>query len=169
MKWFYAPILIIALFISFTIKVTAQEQIDYKMIDKIRDEGLNRSQVMELASRMADVYGPRLANSPSFNQAAQWAKEKFLEYGIEAEIQPYGEIGLGWENKYTSVHMHSPQYQSIIAYPRPWTRGTNGKVRGNVVYINSQEIYSESDLENYRGKIRGKIVLTEPKRELKPD
>lgn len=169
MKRSLTKILFIILCLSFSFIANAQDRLNYEMIDRIRDEGLYHSQVMELARFMTDVYGPRLANSPSFNQAAQWAQEKFQEYGINAEMQAYGEVGLGWENKYTSVHMIKPQYQSIIAYPRAWSRGTTGKVKGKVVYINSQEIYSQSDLEQYRDKIRGRIVLIEPKRELKPD
>ncbi len=145
----------------------AQEEIDYEMADKFRDEGFNRSQVMDIASYMTDVYGPRLSNSPSYNRSARWATDKFREYGISAEMQAYGQLGTGWENRYTSVHMHKPEYQPVIAYPLPWTRSTNGKVISNVVYINTQEIYSERDLDQYRGKLRNKIVFTMPKRKLK--
>ncbi len=169
MKRSLTKTLLILLFLSFSLIANAQNQLDYEMIDRIRNEGLNHSHVMELARYMTDVYGPRLANSPSFNRAAQWASGKFQEYGIDAEVQAYGEVGIGWENRYTSVHLIKPQYQSIIAYPRAWTRGTMGKVTGNVVLINSQEIYSQTDLEQYRDKIRGRIVLIEPKRELRPD
>ena len=77
-----------------------------------------------------------------------------------------GEVGLGWENKYTSVHMHKPEYQPIIAYPVAWSRGTDGKVVSNVVFVNTSELYSEDDLNKFRGKLRDKIVLTAPKRKL---
>ena len=169
MKRSLTIISVILLILSFSSIVNAQDQLNYELIDKIRDEGLNHSNVMELVRYMTDVYGPRLANSPSYNQAAKWALEKFQEYGINAEIQAYGEVGLGWENTYTSVHMIKPPYQSIIAYPKAWSRGTNGNIKGNVLYINSQETYSQSDFEQYRDKIRDRIVLIEPKRELKPD
>ncbi len=146
--------------------VRAQEVIDYEMADKFRDEGFNRSQVMDIASYMTDVYGPRLSNSPSYNRSARWATDKFREYGISAELRAYGQLGIGWENRYTSVHMHKPEYQPVIAYPLPWTRKTDGKIISNVVHINTQEIYSEADLNQYRGKLRNKIVFTMPKRKL---
>ena len=136
------------------------------MIDKFRDEGFNRSQVMDVASYMADVYGPRLSNSPSYTRAARWAKERFNDYGIAAEMQAYGQLGIGWENRYTSVHMHKPEYQPIIAYPFPWSRGTNGKIISNVVFVNSQALYTESDFDQYRRKLRNKIVFIMPKRKL---
>ncbi len=146
----------------------AQEEVDRAMVDKFRDEGFNRSQVMGMASVMADVYGPRLTNSPSFDRSAQWAIGKFAQLGIAAELQEFETPGIAWENKYTSVHIHKPEYQPVIAYPVPWSRGTDGKVIGNVVYLNSQAIYDDADLDPYRGKLAGKIVFIMPRRKLEP-
>ncbi len=145
---------------------SAQEKIDFEMADKIRDEGFSRSHVMELASYMGDVYGPRLTNSPGYDRSARWVTEKFKDFGISVEMQPFDSPGVAWENKYTSVHMHKPEYQPVIAYPISWSRSTNGKIISNVVYVNSQKIYSESDLSQYRGKLRNKIVFIMPIRKL---
>ena len=57
----------------------------------------------------------------------------------------------------------------LIAYAVSSTRGTDGKVRSNAVYVNTREIFSEADLEKYRGKLRGKVVLTMPRPQLKLD
>ena len=40
------------------------ERLDDETIGRIRDEGLNRSQVMDHISWLADVYGPRLTGTP---------------------------------------------------------------------------------------------------------
>ncbi len=40
-----------------------QEKVDLQMIEKIKDEGLNRSQVMKTAFYLTDVIGPRLSGS----------------------------------------------------------------------------------------------------------
>ena len=48
------------------------------------------------------------------------------------------------------------------------TRGTNGKVMSDAVFVNINELYSESDLQRYRGKLRNKIVFTQPLRDVKP-
>ena len=146
--------------------VASQEIIDHKMIDKIREEGFNRSQVMDIVGYMTDVLGPRFSNSPGYTKAAEWAKKKFEEFGIKAVLEDYGEIGPGWENRYTSVHMHKPQYMTLIAYPMPYSRGTGGKVISNVVFVNTNKIFFISDLEKFKGKLRGKIVFTKPKRKL---
>lgn len=73
-------VMITPMFMAF---LCAQEKVDYRMIEQIRDEGFNRSQVMDIVWYLTDVYGPRLANSPSYNQAAQWTKKKFEEFGAE--------------------------------------------------------------------------------------
>jgi len=44
-------------------------RLDYAMLSKIRDEGLNRSQALDHVSWLADVYGPRLQGSPAMRQA----------------------------------------------------------------------------------------------------
>ena len=147
----------------------AQEPLDRDVLARIREEGFRRSQVMELASYIADVYGPRLAGSPSYRRAARWAMEKFTELGLEnAAMEPWGEYGMGWENNYTSIHLISPEYQPIIGYPRTGSKSTNGPVKSEVVYIDPDAIRSDADLERYRGKLHGKIVFTTPIRPLSP-
>lgn len=145
---------------------SAQEKIDTEMMDKIREEGFERSQVMKIAGYMTDVLGPRFSNSPGYTKAAEWARDKFIEFGLDARLEAFGDIGPGWENKYTSVHMHRPKYMPLIAYPKPYSRGTDGKVISNVVYINTDEIFSMTDLKKYAGKLEGKIVFIKPKRKL---
>ncbi len=148
--------------------VSAQEPVYWDIVNKIMDEAFEHSQVMENASWLTDVFGPRHVKTPAYFEAAEWAKNKLEEYGLaNARLEPY-EFGIGWENKYTSVHMTAPQYMPIIAYPAPWSAGTNGKVRGQVVYINFDEITSDVDLEQYRGKLQNTIIFTRPIQKLSP-
>jgi len=149
-----------------TFLLASPEKIDYRMIEKIKDEGFRRSQVMKTAGYMTDVLGPRFSNSPGYTKAAEWAKEKFEAWGIKAEVEAYGEVGPGWENRYTSVHMLWPQYMPLIAYTKPYSRGTEGKITARVVAVDTETIFSPADLEKYKGNLRGKIVFTKPKRKL---
>jgi carboxypeptidase Q len=143
-----------------------QEPVYWDVVQKILVEGFENSHIMEDVSYMTDVYGPRLSKSRGHVQAVNWAKEKFEEYGLEnVHIDTY-ELGIGWELEYTSVHMMSPQYMPIIAYPQPWSSPTKGKVRGPVVYINFEEITSEADLAKYRGKLENAIVFSKPKQKM---
>jgi hypothetical protein len=145
------------------------EEIDYQMTVKIREEGFARSQVMELAHVMTDLYGPRYANSPSYDAAAEWAAATLKGYGLESvRLEPWGEFGYGWVNTHTSIHITGPQYQPVIGYPVPGSRGTNGVIAGSVVAIDTTEIADSADLEEWRDKIGAGIVLVSPARELEP-
>ena len=84
---------------------------------------------MENASWLCDVFGPRHAKSPSYLASAKWARERLESYGLSnAALEPF-EFGVGWVNHYTSVHMMSPVYAPLLAYPQSWSSGTDGKVK----------------------------------------
>ncbi len=142
----------------------ATEKLDYSVLMKIRDEGLNHSQAMDIESWLADVYGPRITGSPGYKQAADWAMKKMTEIGlsnVHVEKWPFGK---GWSLTRFSANMIEPQVMPLIGTPRAWTPGTGGPVVADVVRV---EINSEADFEKYRGKLAGKIVLTQPPREVK--
>ena len=138
---------------------TAQDKADLAAIYKIKDEGLNRSQVMMLESYLSDVYAPRLAgSSPYTRKAEQWVMDKLKEWGlVNVHVEPY-EFGRGWELKKFAAHMTAPVYAPLIAFPKAWTPGTNGAVRGEAVRV---DIAAESDMDKYRGKLKGAFVLTQ--------
>lgn len=140
------------------------EQLDYAMIGKIREEGLNRSQVMEHISWLSDVYGPRLTGSPAIKQASQWAQKKFNEWGLANIHEEEFAFGKGWSLVRFSAHMTEPQVSPLIGYPKSWTPGTPGTVNADVVYA---PIRTEADIEKFRGKLKGKVVLTQPVRQVR--
>jgi carboxypeptidase Q len=138
--------------------------VDQAMISAIRDEGLRHSQVMDTVGWLADVYGPRLTGTPSLTQAADWAEKKMGEWGLKNIHKERWPFGKGWSLVRFSAHMVEPQIQPLIGYPKSWTPGTKGTVTGEVVRV---DINSDADFEKYRGKLAGKIVLTQPVREVK--
>ena len=142
------------------------EPIHEEVIAELRREGSRCSKVMEWAGIMTDVYGPRYANSPSYDAAAQWAQRTFESFGLSARLEAWGEYGYGWENEYTSAHLLSPRYQPLIAYPMPGTESTGGSVTGRAALVDTTQIFDDSDLQPYRGRLRGHIVLTQPERRL---
>ena len=162
---------ILAIAIGLTSPLFAQNEVDLKIVEKIRDEGFSHSQVMDLVWHMTDIYGPRLANSPSYTEAAKWAKNKFEEFGAENVVLfPFpGSECMPWECTFSSVTLHAPQYMPLIAYVVPFTRGTNGMIRTQAVIVNTREIFSEADLHKYKGKLKGKIILTAPEAPIEPD
>jgi carboxypeptidase Q len=84
---------------------------------------------------------------------------------VNAHLEPWSPFGRGWANEYINVRMVSPDIAPIIAYAKAWTPGTNGAVKGQVVRVN---IRTPQEMEKYRGKLAGKIVLVGDDPEIKP-
>jgi len=153
-------LLVVSALLALPIAAQLQETVDLAAMAKIRDEGLQRSKVMETASYLTDVFGPRLTNSPNIKAAANWTTKKMTEWGLtKVNLETWGPFGRGWSNERTYVAMVKPYSFPLIAYPRAWTPGTAGTVKGDVVLaiINTAE-----DAEDCRGKLRGKFVMTAP-------
>jgi hypothetical protein len=140
---------------------TESEKLDLAMIGKIRDEGLLRSQVMDHISWLSDVYGPRLTGSPAIQQASDWAIKKFGEWGLVNAHQERWAFGKGWSLVRFSAHLLEPQVQPLVGFPQEWSSGTKGAVTADVVRA---PIASDADFAKYRGKLAGKIVLSQPAR-----
>jgi len=144
----------------------ATETPDLDMYQRIRDEGLNRSHVMELASALMDGIGPRLTGSPNLMKANEWTRDTLTKIGLEnAHLEDWGEFGLGWQQINTWAHMVAPDTAVLIVQATPWSPSTPGAVTGDVVFVSIQD---EKDFDKYRGKLVGKIVLFGPMREVPP-
>jgi hypothetical protein len=146
---------------ALTIAGAQSEPLDFQTIGRIRDEGLTRSQVMDHISWLSDVYGPRLTGSPAIEQASEWAMKKFNDWGLSNVHQERWKFGKGWSLVRFGATLLEPQVQPIIGYPQSWSAGTKGTV---VAEVARAQIASESDFAKYRGKLAGKIVLTQPAR-----
>lgn len=139
------------------------ETVDLGMMSRIRDEGLNRSQVMDHIFHLTDVIGPRLTGSPQLKEANEWTRRQLADWGLaNARLEGFP-FGRGWSFTSCEVRMTSPRTFPILSLPKAWTPGTNGPVRGEVVQA---ELASEEDLEKQRGKLAGKIVLLDKAAEL---
>ena len=131
---------------------------DLNAISQIKDEGFNHSQVMDTMSYLTDVYGPRLTNSPNVKQAAEWTMSKMKEWQLaNVHQESWGPFGKGWSNERFSLQVISPRPFPLIAYAKAWTPGTTGVVTAEAVWA---PIQKEEDIEKYRGKLKGKFVLT---------
>jgi len=139
----------------------APERIDFQMLGRIREEGTQRSQVMDLISWLSDVKGPRLTGSPGFREAGDWTLETLRKWGLaNVHYEPWA-FGRGWSLERFSAHMIAPQVQPLIGYPKAWTPGTPGLITGEVVQV---LISTPADFDKFRGKLRGKIVLPQTER-----
>src|SRR5665213_1796478 len=120
-----APLFLVLLTAAVTPASFAVEPV---MVAKIREEGLQHSQVMDIESYMTDVLGARLTMSDDMKRAQVWVKGEMEKIGlVNVTVEPYVDWGVTWDNEYVSVHMLEPDYAPMVAYPIAYTPGTNGK------------------------------------------
>ncbi|MEN6312495.1 MAG: M20/M25/M40 family metallo-hydrolase, partial [Acidobacteriota bacterium] len=135
--------------------------VDWDAAARIREEGLQHSQVMDTVGYMTDVLGGRLTLSEGMKRAQLWAKDKMEKMGLEnVVIEPFMDYGVPWDNEYFSLHMLEPQAQPMTGYPLAWTSGTKGRIACPVVI--ADDIQVKKDLERYRGRLKGAAVLASP-------
>lgn len=132
-------------------------------VEKIKDEGMNRSQVMATLSYLTDVIGPRLTGSPNMKRANEWTRDQLAKWGLQnGHLESWGPFGRSWELKEFAAQVISPQAIPLIAFPKAWSPGIDIPA-GEVVYVDAKD---EASLQRFKGKLRGKIVLTSTIREV---
>lgn len=146
---------------------TPPEQVDLAVLKRISDEESNHSRIMDTVGYLTDVIGPRLTGSPGLKKAQAYALDRLREFGAEnAHLEPWGPFGRGWSLEGFSCNILTPAFSSLIAYPKAWSPRTNGRVRGEVIFL---DVKTETDLARYKGKLKGKIVLLSPARVVEPN
>ena len=135
-------------------------------VDLIKDEGLNRSQAMNLLSYLSDGIGPRPTGSDAMERAREWVQSKLREIGLQnIHTEGAGTAVLDWKLRRFSAQVIEPQFIPLTAYPKWHSPGVAGEVVGEVVTFDAKGL---EDLEKYRGHLRGKMVLHGPAAQLKP-
>lgn len=151
----------------FICAVNAQETVDMQMMQKIKDEEKNNSQIKMIAHNITDVCGPRLTNSPGYNCALDWVTGICKSWGLQnAGREAWGEFGKGWKNEEATLALKSPYYENIIAYPVPWCKSTNKSITAQLIMLNNLD---SSSIDSAGSSITGKIVMIRPGNITLPD
>ena len=148
--------------LSLTTIGTAQDRIDFTVIEKIRAEGMERSKVLEAFDYLTSVIGPRLTNSPAHKRSVAWTQETLKAWGMsEVHAEPF-QFGRGWTLDKVIVEMLEPRYMPMIGYPKGWSPATAGRVIAAPVWLPGLEADA---LKAQAGKLKGAILLTSPLQE----
>src|ERR1700674_3805743 len=151
---------------SYELPQPTRENLDYTMYQRIRYEGLVHSHVMEFASGLMDGIGPRLTGSPNLKRANEWTRNQLAAMGCSnAHLEDWGEFGMGWQQLNTWTRMASPDTAVFITQAAPWSPSSNGAISGQAIWM---DVKKEEDLDKYKGKLAGKVVLLGDMREVKP-
>jgi hypothetical protein len=148
---------------------------DLAVVHRIRQEAMQKSQVMEHLFYLTDVHGPRLSNSPGFTAAAKWVAERGKQWGLQnVALEKWGPFGRGWSQSKFAAHLVEPEYMPLIGTPLAWTPGTKGVVSGAPIFT---PLRTDDDFDRYlnivetffaehKGKLRDKIILIRDPRRL---
>lgn len=105
-----------------------QEPVDSTALAKIRDEGLNRSKVIEPFDMFVNTSGPRLTASPAHKRAAEWARDTLTTWGASNARLESWEFGRGWELEKLTIEMVEPRYMPLTGFAEAWTPSTPGEL-----------------------------------------
>lgn len=157
MKRFLPCIAILGLLGS--IEAAAQEPVDLQAIERIKEEGLQRSQVLEIFGVLTDVFGPRLTATPAYKAAADWAAKSLDAWGMENVHLESWEFGRGWTLDHFTLEMVEPRYFPMIGYPEAWTPSTHGEIVSAPVFIGDK---TADEIRAMASELRGAVVLPVP-------
>ncbi len=134
------------------------EPIDARAIAAIRDEGLNRSRVMDYGEGLSDLVGSRLTGSADFERAVQWCFAQLRDMGVgDAREEGWGEFGMAWRQLGTSAALVAPAPAVFLAQATPWSPSTAGEVTAPVVLV--PQLRAVRDFARWKGRLAGRIIL----------
>ncbi len=160
------------LLLAFPLSLLAQtEAVDLNTIQRIKMESFRNSEVMEYAFFLTDVYGPRLLGSPNFKAAGDWAMDQFrlLELtNIHQEKLPA--LGRAWSLEHFTISLLQPSYAPLIGAPLAWSASTGSIIKADAALVLVPKNPTDDDfaafVEQYKGKLKGKIILGDAPRPL---
>ncbi len=107
----------------------------------------------------------RLTGSPQLKQANDWTAAKFREYGLtNVKLEPWT-IARSWTRGKAYARIISPAEHPLTIASAGWSPGTNGVVRGPVMYFDAK---TKEEFEKFRGKLKGAIIIYEEPESLSP-
>lgn len=154
----------ILILVLLSVPVLADNAANASLYARIREEGMERSQILSMMHVLTDIYGPRLTGSPNHRNAAEWTIEQMQKWGLRnGRLEPWEFGHPGWLNERLSAHIVSPVKDSLVCRALAWTPGTNGPVSASSylmdVPLRPTQEQLDSILAQERTKVRGKIVL----------
>ena len=133
-------------------------RLDGARVSRILQQADTQSEAMDLARELTDVYGPRLTGSPHMKAAGDVVIRRLKQWGVDsARFERWGPFGPGWTSDRFVALAVAPAAFPLQAYPKAWTPGTAGEIVAEAVIA---PVHDEKDFDLYRGKLRGKFVLT---------
>ena len=138
------------------------------ILQRIWQEGVDRSQADILAQALMDSVGPRLVGAPGMKRGSDWAIAMYGSWGIPARAEAYGSWK-GWQRGLAHLDLVAPRERSLEGGPLAWSMGTNGRpVEGPVVTL--PVVADSAAFAEWLRTARGKYVaISFPQPTCRPD
>lgn len=144
-------LLIFTLF-SITPTLNAQNNL---VNNKIIHIGKNDNQTMKHLDVLCNRFGGRLIGSAGYDNAADWAKLKFEEWGLEVEMDEAGEVPVGFNRGPWFGRLIGENSMPLHFATPSYTSGTKGVQRGHVLI----EPKSQAEFDRMKKRLKGAWVL----------
>src|SRR5271165_107781 len=134
---------------------------DAQILAQVREH----SELMQNLEYLSDEIGARLTGSPQLKQANDWTADMFRKYGLSnVHLEPWT-IAHSWTRGTASARILLPAEHPLTIASAGWSPSTLGTVSGPVAYVDAR---TKEDLEKFRGKLKGAIVIYQEPDSLSP-
>src|SRR6266498_4716653 len=129
------------------VPLLAQNGADNDLLERIRKEEKENSQIMKTMHMFTDIYGPRLTGSPHHKNAAEGAIKQMTAWGLQnAHLEAWDFGHPGWLNERLTAHIISPVKDVLSCEVLAWTPSTRGPVRASAHQLILPERPSQEQL-----------------------
>jgi Zn-dependent M28 family amino/carboxypeptidase len=143
-------------------KANPTAEMDKKIVEQVKAD---KEQLKSDLTFLTTQIGPRLTGSPQVDRASHWTQEQFRALGLENAHLESWSIANSWTRGPASGRVTSPALHELTLATVGWSPSTDGTVKGELATI---DVEKPEDLEKYKGKLGGKIVLLGKPREMEP-
>jgi carboxypeptidase Q len=125
--------------------------------ERILAEVHGHNEIMSNLEYLSDMIGQRLTGSENLKKANDWTRQKFADYGLANPHLESWMIAHTWTRGTATGRILSPTEHPLTIASYGWAANTNGPVHGTVVYVKAETV---KDFDQYKGKLKGAIVIT---------
>lgn len=149
---------------------TDQEKQEYRKAMEVADQQIANevkahSQLMKNLEYLTTEIGPRLTGSPQMQAASKWTLQRFHDYGIDAHLETT-QIAHAWTRGHDTAAIATPISRAVPIRSFGWGKATPGPVTGTVRAL---AIKTLADFDQYKGQLKGAIILASKPATLRPE
>ncbi len=141
-------------------KVDPVAETDKKIVEQVKEDA---AQLKADLTYLTTQIGPRLTGSPQLDQASHWTEQQFKALGLENAHLETWSIANSWTRGPSAGRVTSPAVHELTLAAAGWSPATNGTIKGELIGIDAEK---PEELEKYKGKLAGKIVIIGRPREM---